>query len=266
MILASDLIARFQYALDQKWGYIWGKSGQIWTQKEQDSATREQTVKWGAQWVGRNVADCSGLFVWAFKQLGGSIYHGSNTIWNQYCSAQGKLIDGRRSDGMAIRPGTAVFLLNSTGRHHIGLYTGNGKCIEAKGTYYGVVMSDITHWDEWGELKDVTYEDEHKEGEKMRPTIRRGDAGTDVTDLQRLLNAYGYGLNVDGIFGQKTDNAVKAFQQAHWLTVDGVAGPKTWAALEAHPPEETETSTREILKEVQNSLIAILAKIEKILQ
>jgi hypothetical protein len=30
-ITAADLIAKFQYALDNNWGYIWGKAGVLWT-------------------------------------------------------------------------------------------------------------------------------------------------------------------------------------------------------------------------------------------
>lgn len=233
MIRADDLIVKFWYAYDQKYGYIYGKSGQLWTQAKQDVATRPQTISYGQQWVGHYVADCSGLFVWAFKELGGSIYHGSNTIWNKYCSKQGKLVNGKRADGYKLRPGTAVFLLDSTGRHHIGLYVGDGLCIEAKGTKYGVVTSDITHWDEWGELRDIDYSGypDEQEGERLNPTLRKGDSGDDVRDLQELLNQYGYKLEVDGKFGAKTESAVKAFQQSHYLTPDGVVGEKTWAAL-----------------------------------
>lgn len=233
MIKTDLLVQKFQYALDHDWGYIFGKSGQKWTQAQQDAATREQTVKWGQRWVGHNVADCSGLFVRAFEQLGGSIYHGSNTIWNKYCSKQGKLVNGKRSDGYALKPGTAVFLLKGGNRHHIGLYIGNGLCIEAKGTYYGVVTSSITHWDEWGELKDIDYSDysDTKDGDPIMVTLRRGDSGAEVRELQLLLNNFGYGLDGDGKFGTKTENAVKAFQQSHWLTADGIVGEKTWAAL-----------------------------------
>ena len=87
-ILAADLIAKFQYALDNKWGYIWGATGAKWTQANQNALvnsfkskygtnwkTNAQAKKadkyygavYGSKWIGHNVADCSGLFYWAFK-------------------------------------------------------------------------------------------------------------------------------------------------------------------------------------------------------
>ena len=159
MIKAADLIAKFLYALSNAWGYILGTAGILWTADKQAATENEMAQQYGEKWIGHYVADCSGLFVWAFKQLGRSIYHGSNTIWDKYLSTKGKLNNGQRSDGKPLRPGTAVFLLrNGDDRHHIGLYIGDGKCIEAKGTPYGVVESKIDHWDEWGELKDVDYD------------------------------------------------------------------------------------------------------------
>ncbi len=65
-----------------------------------------------------------------------------------------------------------------------------------------------------------------------RSTIKSGSRGTDVTYLQQRLTAKGYGVGaVDGIFGVKTLEAVKAFQAENDLTVDGIVGSKTWAAL-----------------------------------
>ena len=159
MIKASDLIAKFQYALDEKWGYIWGKSGQVWTQRDQANASREMTVKYGAKWIGHVVADCSGLFRWAYKQLGSDISHGSNLIYDGHCKAKGRLSGGRRTDGQELLPGTAVFT-GTDGEHgHIGLYIGGGEVIEAAGTQQGVIKSKVTasKWTYWGELKAVDY-------------------------------------------------------------------------------------------------------------
>ncbi len=65
-----------------------------------------------------------------------------------------------------------------------------------------------------------------------RSTIKSGSRGTDVTYLQQRLTAKGYGVGaVDGIFGVKTLEAVKAFQTENDLAVDGIVGSKTWAAL-----------------------------------
>ena len=59
-------------------------------------------------------------------------------------------------------------------------------------------------------------------------TLRKGCRGKDVSNLQTNLN-----LIPDGIFGNITEEAVKAFQKAHNLTVDGIVGPNTWNAIES---------------------------------
>lgn len=159
-ITTADLIAKFQYALNNKWGYILNTAGELWTQAKQNATTISTAKEYGQKWVGHHVSDCSGLFYWAFQQLGGYMYHGSNTMWNSYCTSKGKLSNGKRTDGKELKPGTAVFVLKGTSdRSHVGLYIGNGKVIEASSTKVGVVTTDITNkkWCEWGELKGVIY-------------------------------------------------------------------------------------------------------------
>ena len=172
MIGTNDLIGKFRYALSNGWGYIWGTAGGVWTQAKQNAATREMTVKYGQKWVGHNVADCSGLFSWAFKQLGGYMYHGSDTMFRKYTTASGTMSGGKRSDGQELKPGTAVFTWKPKDQKygHVGLYTGDG-VIEAKGTQAGVVKSKITdaRWTHWGELKDVNYGDQPEPGPEPAP-------------------------------------------------------------------------------------------------
>jgi hypothetical protein len=69
-----------------------------------------------------------------------------------------------------------------------------------------------------------------KLGDKM-PTIKRGNKGSRVRMLQGLLIAWGYKLKVDGIFGDKTDEALRDFQRKYAKPVDGIAGPITWNKL-----------------------------------
>lgn len=250
VISTQALIDKFQFALDNDWGYIWGTAGILWTAARQaqlektTDSDRESGRKYGKKWIGHTVADCSGLFLWAFKQLGGSIYHGSNTIWNSYCSAKGELIKGRRDDGKELKPGTAIFTHNKTknNRGHIGLYIGDGWVIEASGTINGVIKSRITisKWVEWGELRGVNYETgpadmiTDPEENMTYGTIRRGDKGPVVKYAQQLLMKAGYDLprfGADGQYGAETVAAVKAFQKKNGLSQDGIIGQRTWAKL-----------------------------------
>ena len=166
MIASSALIAYFEKALADEWGYILGASGVVCTQGLIDySANRwpdnTATLKYGKKWLGRMVNDCSGMFYDAFKKAGLSIPHGSNSIWNGgHLSKKGEI-----TPGISLRPGTAVFLRRPDKTkpggwdyHHIGLYVGAGRVIEAKGTQWGVVESRLSDWDTWGELKKVKYE------------------------------------------------------------------------------------------------------------
>jgi hypothetical protein len=75
------------------------------------------------------------------------------------------------------------------------------------------------------------------EFEQSQPTLRRGSQGTAVRTLQNQLTTLGFDPGqIDGIFGSRTDTAVRGFQRARGLRVDGIVGPQTWAALYAVIP------------------------------
>lgn len=61
--------------------------------------------------------------------------------------------------------------------------------------------------------------------------LKRGDSGPLVRDLQYKLKEKGFNIVADGIFGPRTEDAVKAFQKKYGLKVDGIAGPATYKAL-----------------------------------
>ena len=253
MITTQDLIGKFQQALSEKWGYIWGTAGEAWTeakQKELEKTTdssRAQGRQYGSKWIGHMVADCSGLFSWAFKKLGGTMYHGSDTMYRKYCVNKGELCKGKRTDQGTLKPGTAVFVWNGSSYSHVGLYVGDGIVIEAMGTLKGVTTTKVSagKWTHWGELAGIDYinagqneqltiNNEQLKELNGHKTILKGSKGSVVKECQTRLVELGYDVGscgIDGIFGKETLAAVKAFQQDHRLKVDGIVGPKTWAEL-----------------------------------
>lgn len=66
---------------------------------------------------------------------------------------------------------------------------------------------------------------------KAYPVLTTGAQGNAVKVLQRLLNANGARLVVDGSFGDGTAGAVRTFQKNKGLAVDGSVGPATWSRL-----------------------------------
>jgi len=175
MIARDALIADFQTMFRDRWGYIPATAGEVWTQGKQDRATSEMVRKYGQQWVGHRVADCSGAFVWAYKQHGLSIYHGSNRIARKYVAELLPIAQAR--PGMAAfkarRPGEQQYDLPAEYRqggqyytgdlndyYHIGLIDTDPRYVlNSRSTASGFVRSKLADgWDCCGYLKAVTYE------------------------------------------------------------------------------------------------------------
>jgi peptidoglycan hydrolase-like protein with peptidoglycan-binding domain len=102
------------------------------------------------------------------------------------------------------------------------------------------------------------------------PTLRRGSSGDAVVELQELLNEHGYGLNPDGKFGAKTEEAVKDFQKQNGLVADGIVGDATWSTLIPDPaPEPTEDTVimhRDELAAWRRELSDVIGKIDRKLE
>jgi peptidoglycan hydrolase-like protein with peptidoglycan-binding domain len=67
--------------------------------------------------------------------------------------------------------------------------------------------------------------------------VKRGSRGDAVKGVQEVIKFHdqsdgeGPGVQIDGIFGPRTDQFVRGFQQALGIQVDGIVGPVTWRAL-----------------------------------
>jgi hypothetical protein len=72
--------------------------------------------------------------------------------------------------------------------------------------------------------------------------LQRDDTGQEVARWQTMLNAFGAGLAVDGVFGRRTEAATRGFQEHVDLPVTGQVERRTWRAMErllsaAHPDQ-----------------------------
>jgi len=137
---AAQLIAEFVTMLKEHWAYVWGAAEE-------------------------GVVDCSGAFVYAMAKYGLKIAHGSNSIrryWLTECGKIGKI---------KLIPGMAVFKWREDGEpdkfaadglddfYHIGLYIGDGRVLEARGTKAGFVEGKLSDgWDYAGKIKGIKYE------------------------------------------------------------------------------------------------------------
>lgn len=76
------------------------------------------------------------------------------------------------------------------------------------------------------------------------PLIKEGNRGVYVLIAQDDLNTLGYTTGgLDGIFGPKTKEAVRRYQQSRGLSVDGIIGCNTWRSLQEDVVGTGRTST-----------------------
>ncbi len=242
---ANDLVNFVINAKNNGWGYVFGAQGQLytkelaelWASKKRSGRDYEYFVVRCAKWFGRTVVDCSGLIIEAYRSQSPNYGDKSaNTLFSK-CVQTGML------NTIPETPGLCVWRSG-----HIGMYIGNGKVVEAGGTNVGVVVSGLNtpatgkRWTNWGRLADVDYMNtlptpdvpdspDFWLGRYLKVT-KPYMQGEDVEDVQRALAKFGFSPGAfDGIYGLKTEAAVKGFQKRSGLDADGIVGPKTVEAL-----------------------------------
>lgn len=233
------------------WPYVWGAVGaQCTPDKRKYYANRSScpdaeaalTIKkcqalngsgkscGGCEWYPGNrrvlIDDCQGFVKQVCSRVGITFAGGGATsMWN---SAGNWTEKGTRATIPQDRL-CCIFWQGSDGKtmNHIGFYYG-GQMTHCSGTVKREALSSrVTHWAIPKGLDGTVPTD--------KPTLRRGDRGDYVVELQKDLMTLGYSVGAsgaDGIFGRNTETAVKAFQSNSGLVADGIVGKRTWAALD----------------------------------
>ena len=162
---ADDLVVYVTHAWENQWGYVWGTFGQVLTESllEQKISQypsgvgdKEEIIR--EKWLGGRTADCVGL-IKSYGWLDADdlrIRYGSGGMPDigadaMYYNAQVK----GSLDTMPETPGLAVWRSG-----HIGVYVGDGEVIEAMGTAYGVVRTQLAErsWTAWLEIPYISYD------------------------------------------------------------------------------------------------------------
>ena len=118
--------------------------------------------------------------------------------------------------------------------HGRDLAVPGGRCLDVAGPHSAVSSGKSVVTNQCGypaknfKLVPISSSNE----DRTSSSLRQGDRGHAVGDLQRDLNRHGFRVSVDKMFGPATTRAVKAFQRSRGLGPDGIVGPATQAALD----------------------------------
>lgn len=162
-----DLVKWAIHAQESGWGYVYGTYGAVLDKSAFEFKKNQYPDEVGSyadfieqNWLSRRTADCVGLikgYGW-YDAESGKIDIGANGM--QDVSANGMFQVAREKgtiDTIPETPGLAVWH-----EGHIGIYIGNGEVIEAMGTQYGVVKTQLKNggWTHWLKIPYITYIEE----------------------------------------------------------------------------------------------------------
>ena len=204
----------------------------------------------GCAYQDKAAYDCSGLTKEAGRLAGISLPHGATSQWKGNWWAQKGSIENLPSNMLA-------FVFNqeesSETMSHVGIYLGDGYVVDARGHAQGVMHKPLESypWDHYGILIGLTEEEVTN-----TETFALGSKGPAVASLQKRLNNAGYDCGAaDGIFGKKTESAVKNLQAALGQMANGIADEKVQAALaEKDSPGDAKALAQAVYEAIKNYL------------
>lgn len=209
--------------------YVWGAQGQkkptiteAWIRKREK--TKRNADRAIAHWK-KEVREGYGDVLRAFDCSGlGTFFFLKHNLIDHDVNADGLRKLCREIGRSELREGDMTFRMSGGRAVHVGYAIDHDRVIEAKGRDVGVVESKVSGWDRFGRPPFF----ESRELRLTHPYMR----GEDVRQLQIALREHGFDPGqTDGIFGKKTERAVKRFQKSCGLKVDGIAGKNTFFAL-----------------------------------
>lgn len=177
---ASELIAFVQGRIGS--GYVYGSSGELCDARLREARAvlyphyAKSLLGIAAQWDGGEVYDCVGL-VKAF--LGRSIGEFPET-WNTNVIGAAKrwMSELEPIATMPREPGLLLLQMDpETGEFmHMGVYTGNGMCVHARGHMYGVVEDPMPQlWTHWARPSWLTFDIAAEKTTYWPPYLAGGD-------------------------------------------------------------------------------------------
>lgn len=159
-----DLVTYAEQAFNSGWGYVWGTYGDVLTETLFSSKLEQYPDGVGNyesfirdNWLGGRTTDCVGL-------IKGYGWLDPNTMEIEYgtkgmpdISADSMYKNAAVSGSMDTMPDVPGIAVWKSG--HIGIYVGNGKVIEAMGTKYGVVKTNLADrsWSAWLKIPYINY-------------------------------------------------------------------------------------------------------------
>ena len=188
----------------------------------------------GCKYKGKRAFDCRGFIHWLFALIG--IIISGQSVGSQWSTSANWVEKG---DVAAMPDLVCVVFIRASGKwKHVGLHVGGGKIIHCSVEVKIDHLGGERAWTHYAIPAGLYTADEikkaHDERGTFMRTLKKGMTGEDVRALQEMLNRLGYNAGTaDGIFGQKTEAAVKRLQADFNLQVDGIAGPATLELLAA---------------------------------